>query len=133
MNKKLTIVILAAAVLVLLSVVAFPFSKWQTPVPDSGTTSASSETVHNHFDIQLEPDRKSLPTRSKAEQIKENMTISHVYSVMGNPQRDVGSGAIILEWDLDTGEILRVVFLNDVSTSDGYYVMRCSILANPNA
>ena len=96
--------------------------------PDS--TTVATELTYEGFSIQLDSDRKELPERKTAEQITENMTISEVYSLMGKPQRDVGSGLIILEWDLNTADTLQVVFTKDYAISDGYRVMKCSIYSD---
>lgn len=93
--------------------------------PDSTTV-----VTNLMFSITLDSDRKELPDRKTAEQITEDMTIGEVYSLMGKPQRDVGSGQIILEWDLDTGDTLLVSFIADYTISDGYRVMQSSIYSD---
>lgn len=41
---------------------------------------------------------------------KAGMTLEEAVAVLGEPQRDVGSGLIILEWDMKTGEVLQMGF-----------------------
>jgi hypothetical protein len=52
------------------------------------------------------------------------MSIREVYSILGLPQRDVGYGLPILEWDFETGEILLVNLHKSVENND-WYVAGC--------
>lgn len=54
---------------------------------------------------------------------KAGMTVEEAVAVLGEPQRDAGSGVIIFEWDMKTGEILQVGFYKvkfDIVLSSGY-------------
>ena len=66
------------------------------------------EEVYFFFDVVTDPDRQDLPSRETAEQITEGMRINEVYAIMGVPQRYETSSSMRLEWDLKTGEILRL-------------------------
>lgn len=79
--------------------------------------------VHVGWDFKTDPDREDLPDRAAAEQITEGMWIGDVYAIMGLPQRDTGSGEVTIEWDLETGEILRIRFDHNLD-DDRWYVGR---------
>ena len=70
--------------------------------------------------FKTEPDREDLPDRAAAEQITEGMWIGDVHTVLGLPQRDTGSGEVYLEWDLSTGEILRIRFERNFDDEQWY-------------
>ena len=132
MNKKT--VILVALVLVILSSIIIIIALFgeqlninqETPAINAPTVNDNTE--NNDFRVQLQPDRKELPDDEVTKKIVEGMEIREVYSIMGIPQRDVGSGAVILEWDLDSGKILRVTFMKGVPFHGEYYVEFCSIV-----
>lgn len=131
MNKKKVILVVLAFVILVSTVIIIAFmgkqlNKKEEPSATS-TPTVNSKVENSEFRVQLEPERKDLPDRASAEKVEEGMKIQEVYSIMGNPQRDVGSGAVILEWNLDSGEILRVSFLLDVD-SNTYCVEFCSIV-----
>ena len=47
---------------------------------------------------------------SLAEKIKVGMTFDEIVAIIGKPQRDVGSGAWLMEWEMKSGNILVVAF-----------------------
>ena len=50
----------------------------------------------------------NLISREDADKIKEGMTIEEVVCILGKPKRDVGSGITILEWDMESNEVLSI-------------------------
>lgn len=68
----------------------------------------------------LDPDKTTLPTREQCEQITVGMSIDEVVARIGRPQRDVGSGAILYQFDVAGGEILQIRFDLDVEQENKY-------------
>lgn len=68
----------------------------------------------------LDPDKTSLPTKEQCEQITVGMCLDEVVASIGRPQRDVGSGAILYQFDVEGGEILQIRFDLDVQREDKY-------------
>ena len=50
-----------------------------------------------------------------AQEIKVGMTLEEIVEMIGKPQRDVGSGTFLMEWDIKSGEVLLVSFNPSVS------------------
>lgn len=57
-----------------------------------------------------EANRKDGVKDALTEQIKVGMTLSEVVDIIGKPQRDIGSGAWLMEWELQSGDKLVVAF-----------------------
>ena len=49
-------------------------------------------------------------TTNDAVKIKEGMSFEEIVSILGKPARDVGSGAFVMEWDMESNQILRITF-----------------------
>ncbi len=75
----------------------------------------------------LDPDKTSLPTKEQCGQITVGMSLDEVVALIGRPQRDVGSGAILYQFDVEGGEILQIRFDSDVEQENKY------VHDNPNA
>ncbi len=43
-------------------------------------------------------------------QIETGMTFSEIVEVLGKPQRDIGSGVWVMEWEMKSGSVLAVSF-----------------------
>lgn len=125
MKKKMIFVALMI-IAILLAILAIAIGQEQPEDASPTLDPYRSEYLEKQFDFQFEPDREDRPTREMAEKIVEGMSVGEAYAIMGKPQRDVGSGLVILEWDLDTGEILKVPFILDVEKND-WYVIDCVI------
>lgn len=65
------------------------------------------------IDTYLEPNKKVLPTREDFSGVKEGMTFTEVVALVGRPQREIGSGAVIYEFDLSDGSTYAVYFITD--------------------
>lgn len=48
------------------------------------------------------------------------MTLGEVVDIIGHPQRDMGSGAIILEWDVPDGKKINITVSKNGSTENVY-------------
>lgn len=104
------IVLIAAAILMLVPMVVYALGEMKI-AEDAAVTNPTEESIYGkRFDFKYEPDRKDLPNRGAAQKIVEGMSVSEVYAILGNPQRDIGSGTVVLEWNLDSGEVLVVSF-----------------------
>lgn len=75
----------------------------------------------------LDPEKTSLPTKEQCEQITVGMSLDEVVALIGRPQRDVGSGAILYQFDVEGGAILQIRFDSDVEQENKY------VHDNPNA
>ncbi len=75
----------------------------------------------------VDPDKTSLPTKEQCEQITVGMSLDEVVALIGRPQRDVGSGAILYQFDVEGGAILQIRFDSDVEQENKY------VHDNPNA
>ena len=62
----------------------------------------------------MDPTNNNLPKQPVdseiARQIKKGMTYSEIHEILRNPGEDIGSGAILYEWELDNGDALHVWF-----------------------
>ena len=62
----------------------------------------------------MDPTNQNLPKQpvdsETARQIKKGMTYSEIHEILRNPGEDIGSGAILYEWELDNGDVLHVWF-----------------------
>ena len=61
----------------------------------------------------IEPNKKELPTPEEFSDVKEGMTFTEVVELVGRPQREIGSGAVIYEFDLSDGSTYAVYFITD--------------------
>ena len=104
MRKKLVFALIVAPCIGLVACAGEPEG---TTAPTAPSTTAP--TPAEPFEITFDPDREDLPNRTTAEQIKEGMYISEVFSIMGLPQGEYGDERS-LEWMLDNGESLIVLF-----------------------
>ncbi len=54
----------------------------------------------------------------QAEMLEEGMTFTEAVALLGRPQRDVGSGVMLAEWDMQSGKVLTVSFLPSYNSAD---------------
>ena len=73
-----------------------------------------------NMDTYLEPDKKDLPTSEEFSKVKEGMSFTEVVNLIGRPQRELGSGAIIYEFDLSDGTVCAVYF---IPNDEGKYIV----------
>ncbi len=71
-------------------------------------------------------------TEEDAKEIKQGMRLDETVNLIGRPQRDVGSGTHVLEWDLKSGKVIHIGFVLDFSLLNEYgYVEKDDILYKP--
>lgn len=84
------------------------------------------EDIYTWFDMN----KTNLPGLEKCKKIQVGMSLNQVISEIGKPQRDIGSGVPLFQFDLDDGTILTVSFdiENKLNTSnyDSLIVSRIS-------
>ena len=69
------------------------------------------ENIYTWFDMN----KTNLPSLEKCKKIKVGMSLNQVISEMGKPQRDIGYGAWLFQFDLDDGSIFTVTFVQDLN------------------
>lgn len=57
--------------------------------------------------------KTDLPSLEMCQEITEGMTLNQVIRKIGKPQRDIGYGTMILQFDVDDGSVFTVSFLKD--------------------
>ncbi len=62
----------------------------------------------------FEVNKEILPTRAQCEAITVGMRLNEVIGKLGKPQRDIGSGAILFQFDVADGSVFTVKFLPDL-------------------
>lgn len=74
----------------------------------------NANTYKEAIEELMNPANKNLPKQpidsEIARQIKKGMTYSEIHEILRNPGEDIGSGAILYEWELDNGDVLHVWF-----------------------
>lgn len=64
------------------------------------------ENIYTWFDTN----KTDLPSLEKCKKIKAGMSLNQVISEIGKPQRDIGSGVPLFQFDLDNGSICTISF-----------------------
>ncbi len=72
-------------------------------------------------DIWIDESKKNLPTEEDTKKIVKDMSLDDVVSYLGKPQRDVGSGIWIYEFDLSDGKVFSVSFSPDKEKENEFY------------
>lgn len=62
-----------------------------------------------------------LPTLEMAKKVKSGMSLDEVVFILGKPQRDVGSGAIIFEYNLSNGQSFYTTMINNDYLENEYH------------
>ncbi len=68
----------------------------------------------------FDPEKTTLPFRAECEKIAVGMSLDEVVFHIGKPQRDVGSGACIFQFDLEGGGALELLLTLDVEKENEY-------------
>lgn len=55
---------------------------------------------------------------SDLEKIKEGMSFEEIVSIIGKPTKDIGSGAFVMEWDMESDRTLTITFNRDVDSEN---------------
>ena len=78
-------------------------------VEDITVEGIDKEDIYTWFDIN----KADLPDLEACQEITEGMSLNQVIKKLGKPQRDVGYGAVLLQFDLNDGSILTITFVKD--------------------
>lgn len=84
------------------------------------------------FDLEdaetwFDEEKADLPTLEQCKKITVGMSLTEVIRKIGKPQRDIGYGANIFQFDIDDGSVLNLWFNLDIEKEDEYFDK------NPNA
>ena len=105
MKKAILIAILLAVVIGILSVSIVLFSR-----DADGKKSELSTFDKYDYWTWFDDSDDNLISREDVKKIREDMTFEEVVSILGRPKRDVGSGAYVMEWDMESSEVLLITF-----------------------
>ena len=116
MNKRKTkIIVVAAMVLICASATV------ACKTSDSGASASYGEVSEHACSAEIPFDKNNPATwlcaaqnggigEDQAEKLEVGMTFTEVVALLGRPQRDVGSGSMLAEWDMQSGKVLTVCF-----------------------
>lgn len=81
----------------------------------AGCTYVPEDNLLDREDISswVNPKKRNLPSVKDVDKISIGMEIQEVVDIIGKPQRIVGSGCIIFEFDLFNGQIFRTWWVTD--------------------
>ncbi|UKI12349.1 MAG: outer membrane protein assembly factor BamE [Oscillospiraceae bacterium] len=88
---------------------------------DSGASASYGEVSEHAYSAEIPFDKNNPATwlcaaqnggigEDQAEKLEVGMTFTEVVALLGRPQRDVGSGSMLAEWDMQSGKVLTVCF-----------------------
>ena len=72
-------------------------------------------------DIWFEENKKNLPDEKDTKKIVKDMSLDDVVSYLGKPQREVGSGIWIYEFELSDVKVFSVSFSPDKEKENEFY------------
>lgn len=116
MNKRKTKII-AVAAMVLICASATVACK----TSDSGASASYGEVSEYACSAEIPFDKNNPATwlcaaqnggigEDQAEKLEVGMTFTEAVALLGRPQRDIGSGSMLAEWDMQSGKVLTVCF-----------------------
>ena len=116
MNKRKTKII-AVAAMVLICASATVACK----TSDSGASASYGEVSEHACSAEIPFDKNNPATwlcaaqnggigEDQAEKLEVGMTFTEAVALLGRPQRDIGSGSMLAEWDMQSGKVLTVCF-----------------------
>ena len=126
MKKNLLCVVLCLCILMSLLLGACSVPKTSPSGSDSTPVEPSSTYKDMLIGTDFDPDdmttwysdTPTFPTAEDIAKIQPGMTLTEVVHILGLPKRDIGSGKFILEWELNSDNILRIVFIKKTGTED---------------
>ncbi len=86
------------------------------------TEMLDKEEPETWFDVE----KQDLPSLQEAQKIKVGMSLDHIVSILGKPQRDIGYGANIFEFNLTNKQKVDVWFINNVQLENKYHEQHSS-------
>lgn len=124
MNKRKTKII-AVAAMVLICASATVACK----TSDSGASASYGEVSEHACSAEIPFDKNNPATwlcaaqnggigEDQAEELEVGMTFTEVVALLGRPQRDIGSGSVLAEWDMQSGKVLTVCFTPSGTDAD---------------
>ncbi len=133
MNKRKTKII-AVAAMVLICASATVACK----TSDSGASASYGEVSEHACSAEIPFDKNNPATwlcaaqnggigEDQAEKLEVGMTFTEVVALLGRPQRDVGSGSMLAEWDMQSGKVLTVCFRPSGTDADATISYHISI------
>lgn len=133
MNKRKTKII-AVAAMVLICASATGACK----TSDSGASASYGEVSEHACSAEIPFDKNNPATwlcaaqnggigEDQAEKLEVGMTFTEVVALLGRPQRDVGSGSTLAEWDMQSGKVLTVCFRPSGTDADATISYHISI------
>lgn len=133
MNKRKTKII-AVAAMVLICASATVACK----TSDSGASASYGEVSEYACSAEIPFDKNNPATwfcaaqnggigEDQAEKLEVGMTFTEVVALLGRPQRDVGSGSTLAEWDMQSGKVLTVCFRPSETDADATISYHISI------
>lgn len=133
MNKRKTKII-AVAAMVLICASATVACK----TSDSGASASYGEVSEHACSAEIPFDKSNPATwlcaaqnggigEDQAEKLEVGMTFTEVVALLGRPQRDVGSGSTLAEWDMQSGKVLTVCFRPSGTDADATISYHISI------
>ena len=140
MNKRKTkIIAVAAMVLICASATVLICSATGAFKTSGAGASVSYGEVSEHACSAEIPFDKNNPAtwfcaaqnggigEDQAEKLEVGMTFTEVVALLGRPQRDVGSGSTLAEWDMQSGKMLTVCFRPSGTDADATISYHISI------
>lgn len=133
MNKRKTkIIVVAAMVLICASATV------ACKTSDSGASASYGEVSEYACSAEIPFDKNNPATwlcaaqnggigEDQAEKLEVGMTFTEVVALLGRPQRDVGSGSMLAEWDMQSGKVLTVCFRPSGTDADATISYHISI------
>ncbi len=68
----------------------------------------------------FDENKSNLPSEEDIKCIKLGMSLEEIVTILGKPQRDIGSGAFLFEFDLSSGKKLEALFVNNDEKENEY-------------
>lgn len=133
MNKRKTKII-AVAAMVLICASAMGACK----TSGAGASVAYGEVSEHACSAEIPFDKNNPATwlcaaqnggigEDQAEELEVGMTFTEVVALLGRPQRDIGSGSMLAEWDMQSGKVLTVCFTPSGTDADAMISYHISI------
>ena len=86
-------------------------------VTAAGVAYATGVFDLNNHETWYDEAGSRIVTEDEVKSIKKGMSFEEIVSIIGRPKRDVGSGATVMEWDMESNKTLLITF-NPVPDSE---------------
>ena len=133
MNKRKTKIIAVAAMVLICASATVAFK-----TSGAGASVSYGEVSEHACSAEIPFDKNNPATwfcaaqnggigEDQAEKLEVGMTFTEVVALLGRPQRDVGSGSTLAEWDMQSGKVLTVCFRPSGTDADATISYHISI------